>query len=81
MHAAEHDRARGHAGRIAGELQAVAGKIGNVLNLAIHVIMGQNGGVFFLFKGLDLVHEGQRIFLGVEGQKISRHDPLLSTGR
>ena len=55
MHAAEHDRAGLDRRRGAGQLQAVAGEVGQVLDLAVLVVVCEEGGVFAGFERFDLV--------------------------
>ena len=67
-HAAEHDHRRIDLGGLAGELQAVAGDVGERLDLALLVVVGQDGGPELL---LEVENFGGHV---VEN---SRHDRLL----
>ena len=61
MDPAEDDRAGVDPGRGPGQLEAVAGDVGQLLDLAVLVIMGQDRGVLALLEGEDLVvNVGQR---------------------
>src|SRR5439155_11427006 len=68
--AAENDRARGDSGGGAGQLEAVAGAVGQLLDLSILVIMGQNRGVFANLQTADLIQD-----------VVQRRDPLFFVWR
>ena len=50
MDAAKDDGPGLHLGGRAGQLEAVAGEVGQFLDFAFLVIVGEDGGVFALFQ-------------------------------
>ena len=57
MDAAEDDGVGLHLRGGAGQLQAVAGEVGQFLDVAFLVVVGQDGGVFLGFEVTDFVEE------------------------
>jgi hypothetical protein len=55
MDAAEDDRPGIHLGGRPGQLEAVARDVGEILDLPLLVIMGEDRGIFALFEGEDFV--------------------------
>ena len=79
--AAEDDRRGRHLCGVACQLQAVAGEIGDVLNIPIHVKVSEDRRVLFLLQPFDLVHQIERIFLDggslSQNRQCGRHDEFL----
>src|SRR5438094_553766 len=69
MDAAEDNGRASHPRGDTGELQAIAGEIGELLDFAILVVVSEDGGVFAGLEGLNLLdqigHEGFPCFLTV----------------
>src|SRR5262249_41656838 len=55
--AAEDDGRRLHGGGDAGQLQAVAGVVGQFLDFAVLVVVGEDGGVFAVLQARDFRQE------------------------
>src|SRR4051812_43207787 len=75
MDAAKDDDVGRHLRGGAGQLEAVAGEIGEILDFSLLVIMGQDGGVLFLLKILDfgdnVVHDALLVF------RVAEEEPTL----
>ena len=82
MDAAEDDRRIGDPGRITGEFQAVAGKVGNVLDVTVDIKVGEDGRVVLFLEGLDFVHHLERVFfdLGAERECGGRGKDIKGHG-
>lgn len=57
MHSAEHNHPVGKITGLAGQRKRVAHHIGQILNLAVGIVMGHDGGVAFLLEALNLPDE------------------------
>ena len=70
MHAAEHDDVGlGVPGGL-GQLQGVTDEVGEILDLGLLVVVGQDDGVALLAQPLDRVE--QRVALGDVGRLVSQ---------
>src|SRR5262249_48291937 len=55
--AAEDDGRLVHLGRLAGQLEAVAGDVGQLLNLTLLIVVGEDDRVFAGLEGADFVDD------------------------
>jgi len=67
QHAGKHDNVRFSGGRLPGKLQAIAHKIGQILNLRFLVVMREDHRIHLGLQALDLafqveMREGGQIF-------------------
>lgn len=82
VNAAEDDRAGRHGRGVARELQAVAGEVGDFLQVAVDVEVRQNDRVFLFFESVDLIHEVERVFFDEFGlsKNCERHGRSFRRG-